>query len=280
MLFNEKRDQDSKDALKIAFDKVKNDIFFVGSEVSTMKNDIFELKSQLNHINESLNSLKIDILNINSKQDDPIFPTNIPTHYPEKPAIPNIPADSPTVPVEIGGLKYPNFDTSIRNEGVPTDRQTNQQTDIYTRFSDVESESAAYFDSLKKASYPPLKQAENSISKPLSQQIKDASDILDSLDNIKKEIRLKFKNMTNQEMLVFSTIYQLEEAFPEGVEYRQIASKLRLSESSIRDYVQKLITKGIPVDKLKMNNKKILLKISSELKNIAPLETIIKLREL
>jgi DNA-binding Lrp family transcriptional regulator len=81
-------------------------------------------------------------------------------------------------------------------------------------------------------------------------------------------------------MLVFSTIYQLEEAFPEGVEYKQIASKLGLSESSIRDYTQKLMGKGIPVDKIKLNNKKILLKISSKLRNIAQLETIIKLREL
>ena len=104
--------------------------------------------------------------------------------------------------------------------------------------------------------------------------------MLDSLDAVRKEVRLKFKQITNQEMMVFSTIYQLEESTPEGVEYRQIAQKLGLSESSIRDYAQKLISKGIPVDKIKLNNKKILLKISSKLKNIAPLDTLIKLREL
>jgi Mn-dependent DtxR family transcriptional regulator len=81
-------------------------------------------------------------------------------------------------------------------------------------------------------------------------------------------------------MLVFSTIYQLEEHYPEGVEYSQIALKLKLSPSSIRDYTQKLISKGIPLVKEKVNNKKILLKISSELKKIASLQTIIQLREL
>jgi|SRR3989344_1169076 len=255
--------------LKEAFAKVKNDIFSLGNEFSTLKNDIFELKSQLNAINESLNSLKIDILNANSRQVSQFFPTDIPTHYQEKPTISNIPSDTPTVAVEAEGLKYPNFDTSTRNRGVPTDRQTNQQTDNYPQFIEEESSIQTYSDT----QFKPL-------SKPLNQQIKDASEILNSLDNIKKEIRLKFKTMTNQEMLVFSTIYQLEEAFPEGIEYRQIATKLRLSESSIRDYIQKLINKGIPVDKLKLNNKKILLKISSDLKNIASLETLIKLREL
>ncbi|MDP1728609.1 MAG: winged helix-turn-helix transcriptional regulator, partial [archaeon] len=92
--------------------------------------------------------------------------------------------------------------------------------------------------------------------------------------------RLKFKTITQQEMLVFSTIYQVGEQFPEGVEYRQIAQKLGLSESSIRDYTQKLISKGIPVDKIKLNNKKILLKISQKLRNIASLATLMKLREL
>ena len=38
-----------------------------------------------------------------------------------------------------------------------------------------------------------------------------AAQILDNLDIIKKEIRRKFKRLTNQEMTVFSTIYSLEE---------------------------------------------------------------------
>ena len=247
-------------ALKESFDRVKNDIFTLGNEFYSIKNEIIELKNAINNINETISQLKIDILTLNSKENKDTFPTDIPTHELKKPSISVIPTDIPTVPVEIRGLKDPILDTSSGNRGVPTDKQTNQQTDIYDE------------------NYPILSPVNS--QKPLSENIKDASKILDSLDNLKKEIRLKFKGMTNQEMLVFSTIYQLEEAFPEGVEYRQIASKLRLSESSIRDYIQKLVNKGIPVDKLKLNNKKILVKISSELKNIAHLETIIKLREL
>jgi len=85
--------------------------------------------------------------------------------------------------------------------------------------------------------------------------------------------------LTDHEMLVFSTIYLLEEENLQP-DYRKIAEKLSLTESSIRDYVIKLINKGIPIQKEKQNNKKILLKISPELKKITPLSSIITLREL
>ena len=240
-------------SIKEAFAKVKTDIFSLGNEIYSLKGEILTLKQQLSSINDMLDNMKIDIIDLKNK---PVYPAHIPTDELKNPTISSIPTDTPTVPMEIEGLKYPNLSTSIRNRGVPTDRQTNQQTDKYKEFY-----------------------TENSI-KPLKNHLQDAHEILDSLDAVKKEIRLKFKQMTNQEMLIFSTIYQLEEAFPEGVEYKQIALKLRLSESSIRDYAQKLINKGIPVDKIKLNNKKILLKISPELKKIASLPSIIKLREL
>ena len=114
----------------------------------------------------------------------------------------------------------------------------------------------------------------------MEKNIIEAHEILESLDALKKEIRLKFKRITQQEMLVFSTIYQLEEQDPNSVTYRQIALKLKLSESSIRDYVLRMINKGIPIKKHKINNKKLILSISPELKKIATLSTIIRLREL
>ena len=45
-----------------------------------------------------------------------------------------------------------------------------------------------------------------------------------------------------------------------------------------RNAIQRLIKKGVPLIKNKENNKKILLSISSELKKIASLNTIIQLR--
>ncbi|MEK6886057.1 MAG: hypothetical protein AABX17_03765 [Nanoarchaeota archaeon] len=253
-------DENERIAIKEAFARTKNDIFTLGNEFYSIKSDILDIKKQINAINESIDKLKIEVLdlkstNINENYSTHYtrFPTDTPTHVSEKPTISITPTDTPTVPVEIEGLKYPNLDTSTRSRGVPTDRQTNQQTDNLPSINE---------------------------QKPLKQHIQEAEDLLDSLDVLKKEIRLKFKQITQQEMAVFSTIYLLQEQFPEGVEYRQIATKLQLSESSIRDYTQKLISKGIPVDKIKLNNKKILLKISSKLKSIASLETLIRLREI
>lgn len=232
--------------VKEAFTKAKLDIFNTQTELLSLKNEINELKTAISDLKNQLKSL--EIIRLNEK-----IPIQNPTHNQESPTVGFIPTDNPTVPIEVKGLKYQNLDISTGNRGVPTNQQTNQQTDNPTHFYSKKS---------------------------LNQQISDAQDILDSLDNIRKEIRIKFKTITNQEMLVFSTIYQLEQSYPEGLEYSQIASKLKLSSSSIRDYVQRLISKGIPILKIKVNNKKILLKISNELKKIATLETIIKLRDL
>jgi len=148
--------------------------------------------------------------------------------------------------------KAPISQFSTGNQGVPTNQQTNQQTN----------------------QHPPISPGNTEIT-----NIHKVSEILSSLDELKKEVRFKFKKLTNQEMLIFSTIYQLEE---EGfvVDYNTISNKLNLSEISIRDYVRKITKKGIPLNKLKENNKKIVFSIPQDLKKIASLNTIISLREL
>ena len=147
----------------------------------------------------------------------------------------------------------PNSDSSMRNRGAPTDRPTNTQTDQQTHnYSQIRHKT----------------------------DFEQANEILSSLDGIKKGIRLKFKRLTPQEMLVLSTLYSLEEQNIEEITYRTLAKQLRLSESSIRDYINKLTKKGVPIEKIRQNNKTILLKISQNLKNIATLATIQNLREL
>ena len=141
---------------------------------------------------------------------------------------------------------------STGNGGVPTDRQTDRQTDKNT------------------LNYPKIYE---------KLAVDNAVEILDSLDSLKKEIRLKFKRLTDQEWMIFSTLYQLEEQ--EGfTDYKTLSKRLKLTESSIRDYIGRLIKKGIPVEKNKVNNKTIQLSISKNLKKIASLSTIIQLRDL
>ena len=238
------------DPVKQAFEKVKDDINFLNNEILDLKILINDLKNTLNNL-ENTSTDKQTIRHINTT--DNVYSTDNSTHY-------------STVPQEVEGLKTSNLTSSTGNEGVSTDRQTDRQTDRRLENSQFSSISSTHISH------------ENN-QKNIESEIQQASEILKSLDTIKKEIRLKFKHLTPQEMAVFSSVYQLEEQEKE-VTYKLLSKQLKLSESSIRDYTQRMINKGIPVKKQKINNKKVFLSISSELKKIATLPTIIQLREL
>lgn len=211
------------DPIKEAFSRIKD-------EISLLKDEIASLKSKIDQIQttQAYNSVQ-------THQQ-----TDNPTHIQE---------NNHT----IQGLYSSNMNSSIGNEGVPTDRQTNKPTNQQAR------------------NYPQI--TSNS-------DFKQANEILESLDSIKKGIRLKFKRLTPQEMLVFSVLYGLEDQNYNEITYRTLANQIKLSESSIRDYVNKLIAKGVPIEKIRQNNKTIILKISQDLKKIATLAAIQNLREL
>jgi len=137
------------------------------------------------------------------------------------------------------GLRSLNSHISIGNKGASTDRQTIRQTDR-----------------------PSEKFAQ----------------LVDSLTSFKEDLKEKFQNLTNQEFLVFSTLYQLKEE-NKKVDYLLLSKKLNLSESSIRDYIQRMMKKGIPIFKTKEKNKKVFLSISQDFKKIASLDGVLALRE-
>ncbi len=176
---------------------------------------------------------------------------------------------TPTHNFPYSPYKAQNSILSTGNGGVPTDRQTDRQTDQQTNKSSY---------NLGNIPLNEKRYLNNNFSNP-QDSIQNATLILDSLDTLKKEIRLKFKRLTEQEFLVFSIIYQFSET-KGSTTYNDISLKIGLTESSIRDYVGRLIKKGIPVEKTKINNKSIALSISPNLKKIASLETIFQLRAL
>ncbi len=217
---------------------------------SKVKQDILTISNEISQIKLEIHEVKLLLEGFHDKFNTSTLRHIISTH-------PVTSTQTSTVPQEARGLKTPNLGISTGNQGASTDRQTDTSTDNSTHILGIEP-----------------------VESDIETNIQEASEILDSLDALKKEIRLKFKRITQQEMAVFSTIYQLEEQDPNNTTYRQIAIKLSLSESSIRDYVQRMINKGIPIKKHKINNKKLILSISSELKKIATLSTIIRLRGL
>jgi len=228
------------DPVKEAFDKVKQDIGFLKYELENLRKGVLETRERM-----------IEVCEIIKKMDEKIeFVAS--TH---KSKIQTQQTPSSTHNLSLEALKPQNLLISTGNEGASTDRQTDRQTDKHTQ---------------KKP-----KILENSFGNSFD----NALEMLESLDNIKKEIRLQFKRLTEQEILIFSTIYQIEEE--QGyANYKVLAERLNLTESSVRDYVGRLIKKGIPVEKKKVNNKQIRLFISQKLKKIAPLSTILQLRDL
>jgi biotin operon repressor len=234
---------DEKEQIKEAFTKVKEDIEELKDHLSFLTEELLEIKRTLDELKEQ---------NQTDKEENPPFQQINPTH-----------SKTPTDNLSLKALKTPILDISIGNDGVPTDRQTNQQTDRHIPFKQEN----------------PIQNPTITLQKDKISQIEHISSIIDSLDSIKKDLRTKFKHLTKQEMLIFSTLYQLEEE-QFAVDYSVLSEKLQLSESSIRDYIQKIIKKGVPIEKIKENNKKILLKIPQDLKKIASLQTIMTLREL
>ena len=222
-------------------DYIKDAFQKVKQDIDSLKEEFSSLKQNLENTNKNLIDLKEMSVHLSNELKNIKLSINSAQNI----INPTIDEEIPTDNSPFNAQNSQKIPFSTGNEGVPADRQTNQQTNQQTEKTSFE----------------------------------DALDILNSLDSIKKEIRTTFKHITDQEFLVFSTIYQLSEQ--KGfVDYRDLSSKLKLTESSIRDYVGKLIKKGIPVEKNKINNKVIQLSISENLKKIAPLPVILQLRSL
>lgn len=228
------------DSIKEAFQKVKQDMDSLKKELDFLKSSLIEDREKIIEIYNFVKEIA------QNKEEKPVLDTSTDRHI--NPTDRHI-NSTHNLPLE--ALKAQNIAISTGNDGVSTDRQTDTSTDRQTQ----------------------------NIPKKQENSIEDAMEVLNSLDSIKKEIRLKFKRITEQEFLVFSTIYQTEEELGHS-NYKLISERLNLTESSIRDYVGRLIKKGIPIEKKKIKNKNVQLFISENLRKIATLPTILQLRDL
>ena len=253
-----------------SFDKIKQDI-------NDLRYDLYENKVKIDEIR--LNLIEICELLKKTPQNTPNLTPTHPTDTPQNTTHNDF---NTTHPYPFKPLKTQNMPISTGNQGVPTDRQTDRHIDTRGKNPLISYGNHEIYPKIPQIPPKLAEKQQKSSQKTISNNIdsfENAREILDSLDNIKKEIRLKFKRLTEKETLVFSTLYQLDEE--QGYsDYKAIADKLGLTESSIRDYIGRLIKKGIPVDKKKINNKTIQLSVSKNLKEIASLSTILKLRDI
>lgn len=268
------------DNVKEAFGRVKEDVDSLKYELNLLRSGLEKTSGQMIDVVDVLHNIKINQielsqkikelqelnLNLNTKIENQSAKLDSSTHNsaietqnmvtPTQISTQNIqnPTNQAHISTQNAFFKPLNgqiLGISTGNGGVPTDKQTYEQTNQQTDF----------------------------IHKIHKNSVDNAAEMLDSLDGIKKEIRLKFKQLTTQELAVFCLIYQLDGELGYS-DYKILASRLNLSESSIRDYVGRIIKKGVPVDKNKINNKSIQLSISQNLKKIASLQTILQLRDL
>ncbi len=235
--------------IRESFAKIKENMLFLSQQIIVLIEEIKEIKEEIRKLKQDRKSTDVQQIQHTSSTNSQVYTRN-----------------------------KPYFNLSKGNGGVPAD---SQQT-----VSRQQQELKRTFDEIKEFEEKPLILTRNTINE-LKEDIekernsdKKSNDELSKLssliENMKQDLKEKFRNLSKQEFIIFSALYSLEEQSKE-ISYKDLSIFTRLTESSIRDYIARLIHKGIPIIKDKINNKTVLLRISPELKNIATLEILSKI---
>ena len=203
-----------------------------------------KIRSAFLKIREEMDSLQNEINEIKQYLHD--IHDYITKQIPQQ-TYPTHPQHSSTQTQEIEGIK-PQIAISTGNQGVPAD---SQQT----------------FDTSKPQ--------ENEQNTQKNLNIRSIRNIINSLQ---KDLKFKFNSLSRREFYIFSLVYNLD-IQGQKPDYKTIAIRANLTESSVRDYISRLIHKGIPIRKEKINNKHIMLSIPDELKSLATLDNLTKISQ-
>jgi predicted transcriptional regulator len=243
-----------EERLKEAFEKVKYEMNLLKNEMLFLKNELESLKKDFSNRNHDLfivlNNLNQEIVGLN----------DILKKLAERDLYIN--SNTSTADLQYSNTYSPKFDgikpylmSSNGNEGVPTNpQQTNTQ-----------SNTSPADDFMNKFQHIPK-------SEPPRISIKGL------VASMKTELKAKFKALTKQEFYVFSVIFSLEQELDKPLSYKDIAIKANLTESTIRDYIGRLIARGIPIIKERVNNKEILIRVSEDLRNLASLDSLSRIK--
>lgn len=214
----------------------------VRESFAKIRNDMFFLSQEIMILRQEINEIR-QILKSSTYPAQDRHTTHIPAHN-----------------LTNYALNQPKLEVSRGNEGVPADRQHIDNRHIIP---------------LKRTSERPHRDQERlQYSKEYSREFSEISTLI---HNLKQDLGKKFKKLTQKEFLIFSTLYTLEEEL-KNVTYNDLAQHTDLTESSIRDYISRLIHKGIPIIKQKLNNKLTILRIPKELKDLATLDKLSRLK--
>jgi hypothetical protein len=98
------------------------------------------------------------------------------------------------------------------------------------------------------------------------------------LGDLKREIEERFLGLTDREFSVFLAVYQLEEELGQ-VTYSDVANALNITEITARCYFNNLIAKNLPVEKKRLFNRKTILSINKEFRNLNLAGSLLTLRD-
>ncbi len=168
--------------------------------------------------------------------------------------------------------------SSTGNDGVPADRQTDRQTKDIQQTDVVDNSSmSVHIPAQTPAHIPAHPQQSSTKVQQTDTNSSTYEDLNELVSNLKTDLQKRFKSLTKQEFHIFSVIFTVDKT-QNAVTYRDISLKTGLTESSVRDYIQKIIRKGVPIIKEKLNNKVTLLKIPEEIRNLATLDNLLRIR--
>ena len=243
--------QTEKEGLQNSFKKIKEEMIVLNEEILFLKKQLSQTNKTLNYLNAYLSKY------LTETKESSTSSTRVQQ-------ISQNPAQNTNYNPDLR-LKST---ISIGNEGVPADSQQTVNRHVLE-----ENKVNQNTNQISPISITPSMSTSQPDDKSKEIGLSNLSAILEYL---KKELKRKFKNLTNQELLIFSLVYTLNEEQGE-VSYRDIARRANLTESSVRDYISRLEHKGIPLIKEKKNNKMIIIKIPDELKHISTLDNLAKL---
>ncbi len=271
-----------EERVKSSFDRVRDEMNLFFSEISSIKNEIKAVSSELSELKQSINPSNNEVTKLREELNELRYEIMAKRALETKdPSVNSVnPNEIPEISTGNRGVStLRHFDTQTDNtppfplDGKPSIDQettTHSSTQTSTHLRHI-PEKLRHFDTSEPKSDT---STDNSTDKKT--QISDLAELMESL---KSDLKRKFEALTKQEFYIFSVLFTVDKTQSQ-VTYQDLAARTGLTSSSIRDYVQRIIQKGIPLVKERLNNKTTVLKIPPELRNLATLDNLMRIRGL
>lgn len=99
-----------------------------------------------------------------------------------------------------------------------------------------------------------------------------------AISELKENLDSSFKVLTDREFSVFMALYDLDKEKGGEISYFELSQQLNISESTVRDYINLLIRKNIPIQKDRFFNGKVSLSIKEAFKQLDLYQKLLSLK--